>query len=114
MILHIQRWKKTMHTQTHTQVRAGDLDDSLPVTLSTLQDDLLLSVVLVAQRARCQAGTGGTLSVIILPITPQTRRRGTTLGTGHTPMGGQRGTMALITHCTGFTDFSRCNNFSRE
>lgn len=76
------------HQQVQAQPRPRVLDHSSPVTLAALQDDLLLIVVLLAQWAWCQAGARGTLSVIILPLTPHTRRRGAALRTGHTPVGG--------------------------
>lgn len=41
-----------------------------PVTLSALHDDGTFTVVDQADGACCKAGAGGTLGVIILPLTP--------------------------------------------
>ena len=64
------------HTHTHTHT---------PVTLATLHYDLLLAIVQQADRAAGEAGTGGTLCVVILPFAAQAGRGGTTLGAGDTP-----------------------------
>lgn len=58
-----------------------------PVTLTTLQDGGAFAVVHEADGTGHEAGTGGTLGVILLPLTPQAWRGGTTLGAGHTPAG---------------------------
>lgn len=59
--------------------RSADISSHAPVTLAALQDDLLLAVVQQTDGAGSQAGAQRTLSVIILPLAPQTGRRGTTL-----------------------------------
>lgn len=56
-----------------------------PVTLTTLQDDLFFAVVQQTDGAGRHACTGGTLGVIILPLTPHTWSCGTTLRAGHAP-----------------------------
>lgn len=56
------------------------------VTLSALYNDCALIVVQQADGACGEAGAGGTLGVIVLPLTPQTRRGGATLSTCHTPL----------------------------
>lgn len=58
-----------------------------PVALTTLQNGGAFAVVHQADGTRHQAGAGGTLGVILLPLTPQTWGGGTTLGAGHTPAG---------------------------
>lgn len=61
-----------------------------PVTLAALHDELVLTVAAHAHRAGCQAATGATQGVVVLPVTPQARGGGTALGTGDTPMAGER------------------------
>lgn len=58
-----------------------------PVALTTLQNGGAFAVVHEADGTRHEAGTGGTLGVVLLPLTPQTWGGGTTLGAGHTPAG---------------------------
>lgn len=67
-----------MSQRTHTHTHR-------PVTLAALQDDLVLAVVQQTDGAGSQAGTRRTLSVVILPLAPQPRRGGATLGARYTP-----------------------------
>lgn len=55
------------------------------VTLPALQNEVVLSVVAMADGAARQAGTGGTLRVIVLPLTSQARTRGSTVSAPNTP-----------------------------
>lgn len=55
------------------------------ITLSALQNEVFLPVVSVADGAGRQACTGGTLRVVVLPLTPQTCRRGSTVSAPNTP-----------------------------
>lgn len=55
------------------------------ITLSALQDEVLLPVVPTADGAGGQARAGGALRVVVLPLASQTRRRGSTVSAPHTP-----------------------------
>lgn len=56
-----------------------------PVTLSALQNQVLLSVVPAADGAGGQARTGGALGVVVLPLASRTCGRGSTVPAPHTP-----------------------------
>lgn len=56
------------------------------VTLSALHDDCAFTVVQQADGTCGEAGAGGTLGVIVLPLTPQTWRGSSTLSARHTPL----------------------------
>ena len=60
---------------------------SVPVTLLTLKNEVMVVVGTLAQRAMGQAGTGTTLGVVLLPIRAQAWGRRTTLNATHTPGG---------------------------
>lgn len=57
----------------------------VPVTLTALQDQVLLPVVTATRRAAGEAGTGRTLCVVVLPLAPEACRRGPAVPTPHTP-----------------------------
>lgn len=56
-----------------------------PIAVLTLQQQLLLHEVLSAYWTSDEAGTGATVGVVVLPLTVETWRVGTTLHTAHTP-----------------------------
>lgn len=56
-----------------------------PVTLPALQDQVLLSVVPVADGAGGQAGAGGALGVVVLPLASWACGRSSTVSAPHTP-----------------------------
>lgn len=58
---------------------------ALPVTLLTLQDELVVCVRPLAQWATAQAVTRSTQAVVTLPIRAQPRGGGATLHAPHTP-----------------------------
>lgn len=58
---------------------------AVPVALPALQNEVLLSVAAMADGAGRQAGTGSALRVIVLPLTPQARTRGSTVSAPNTP-----------------------------
>lgn len=57
----------------------------LPVTLLTLQYEVVLRVLSLTERTAAQTITWSTATVVILPITVQPRGGGATLDTPHTP-----------------------------
>lgn len=56
-----------------------------PITILTLQQQLLLHEVLSAHRASDKAGTRPTVGIIVLPLTVETWCVGPALDTAHTP-----------------------------
>lgn len=57
----------------------------LPVTLLTLQYQVVLCVRSLTERTAAQTGTRSTATVVTLPITVQPGGGGATLDTPHTP-----------------------------
>lgn len=62
----------------------------LPFTVATLDQQVLLHVGGMTDRAGHQAGTGPAVCVTILPFTVEARGGGPTLHTRHTPGGGRK------------------------
>lgn len=60
-------------------------ESAVPVTLPALQDQVLLSVVPVADGAGGQAGAGGALGVVVLPLASWACGRSSTVSAPHTP-----------------------------
>lgn len=57
-----------------------------PFTLLTLQDKVVLCVLSLTEMTETQTGTRSTQTVVLLPITVETRGGGATLDTPHTPL----------------------------
>lgn len=58
---------------------------SVPVTMLTLQDEVIMCVLSLTERTAAQTFTRSTETVVILPITLQPWGGGATLDTPHTP-----------------------------
>lgn len=58
---------------------------TIPIALSALQNEVVLSVVSEADGAGGQARAGGALRVIVLPLASQTRTRGSAVSAPNTP-----------------------------
>lgn len=69
---------------------------TVPVTLPALQDEVVLSVAPEADGAGGQAGAGGALRVVVLPLAPLARTRGSAVPAPNAPESQQPG--ARFTH----------------
>lgn len=79
------------------QKKEGREESTAPVTLSALQNQVLLSVVPAADGAGGQARTGGALGVVVLPLASRTCGRGSTVPAPHTPGSRHAQVSALLT-----------------
>lgn len=74
----------------------GSAASTIPITLSALQNEVFLPVVSVADGAGRQACTGGALRVVVLPLTPQACRCGSTVSAPDTPESQQPPKVAIL------------------